>query len=162
MSVLLKIPETIHCVAMWTWSVVFAKWLPQTFTFPKAAIITDTHPHDFNKAAFVFKYFFLHPKTVFPKKRVTALCFITIFGMILQMWKRNGKLPQSCLLPRSQRLTVWAAHLRLCLGSWPRAFPAAASPRRRGGLERRPVCWGPEPLNLRSLSSVGKHHQPSL
>lgn len=84
------------------------------------------HPHDFNKAAFVFKYFFLHPKTVFPKKRVTALCFIMIFGMILQMWKRNGKLPPFCLLPRSQRLTVWAAYLRLCLGSWPRAFPASA------------------------------------
>lgn len=48
----------------------------------------NLHPHDFNRLLAFFFFFlsiFSYPKTAFPKKRVTTLCFIMIFGMISQM-----------------------------------------------------------------------------
>lgn len=67
---------------------------PQTFTLSKAAeswsiIRLSTHMVSIGCWLLFLKYFFHHSKTVFPKKRVTTLGFITIFGMILQMWERE-------------------------------------------------------------------------
>lgn len=67
---------------------------PQTFTLSRAAeswsiIRLSTHMVSIGCWLLFLKYFFHHSKTVFPKKRVTTLGFITIFGMILQMWERE-------------------------------------------------------------------------
>lgn len=117
-----------------------------------------------------FKSFFLHSKAVFPKKRVTTLSCIMIFGMILQMWKRKrASCPSSvCFLDLKG---LWSgSSLENLLRDMAKSFPSLSSgnPPLPGGR----VAWSTSPektagasgdeLGLVKMTTAIRAQEPSL
>lgn len=84
----------------------------------------NLHPRDFSRLL-AFKYLFHHYKTVFPKKKATALFCCDFWNDFADMkWGKN-KHTQFCSLPDLRGL--WSGSLReVYLAKWPRVFPVSA------------------------------------
>ena len=85
----------------------------------------NLHPRDFSRLL-AFKYLFHHYKTVFPKKKATALFCFDFWNDFADMkWGKN-KHTQFCSPPRSQRLMVWLLTWNL-LSKMAKSFPSLSS-----------------------------------